>query len=341
MYMLSKIPSIGGPARIFLWLTPLLPSWQPYPCLLFSRQVSIFIRTFIYPPPSALTFNSRLVSQLPPLLRAVHFEITLEEEHIDQGRKDQQKLLQEKVPWVVMITISVSAGGAWANGGGGGVGEAGGGAGQVRPVGERAWDQVGGVEAQGGAAGELCERDAGLEHSVIAAALFIFSLQLPGPDDLAQVSKAVARWTKSNVSFARTLKLNQNLSLKKFRIQFAYRLDPVDLAWGYIMGVQTEVDLKDWLWGEKNFALKARLSVDQMVAIGRGRWEGRTPLRAGLARCCKYFFITGWLLQGVCPCLWVGGGGLVSAEEGGGRQHWQWDSPQAGESCWYAANCQC
>ena len=27
----------------------------------------------------------------------------------------------------------------------------------------------------------------------------------------------------------------------KCRIQFAYKLDPVDLAWGYIMGIQTEV----------------------------------------------------------------------------------------------------
>ena len=50
------------------------------------------------------------------------------------------------------------------------------------------------------------------------------------------------------------------------------------------MGVQTEV----WLTSKKNcqqkILSKARLSVDQMVAIGRGRWEGRTPLRAGLAR---------------------------------------------------------
>ena len=42
-----------------------------------------------------------------------------------------------------------------------------------------------------------------------------------------------------NKSFAQ--KTNQNMSLKKCRIQYAYRLDPVDLAWGYIMGVQTEV----------------------------------------------------------------------------------------------------
>ena len=29
------------------------------------------------------------------------------------------------------------------------------------------------------------------------------------------------------------------------RIQYAYRLDPVDIAWGYIMGVQTEVEHKN------------------------------------------------------------------------------------------------
>ena len=35
---------------------------------------------------------------------------------------------------------------------------------------------------------------------------------------------------------------------------------------------------------KRKYILQARMSVDQMVAIGRGRWEGRTPLRAGLAR---------------------------------------------------------
>ena len=34
----------------------------------------------------------------------------------------------------------------------------------------------------------------------------------------------------------------------------------------------------------KNNIWQARLSVDQMMAIGRARWEGKTPLRAGLAR---------------------------------------------------------
>ena len=39
----------------------------------------------------------------------------------------------------------------------------------------------------------------------------------------------------------------ESMNLKKCRIQFAYRLDPVDLASGYILGVQTEVDLKEQL----------------------------------------------------------------------------------------------
>ena len=44
------------------------------------------------------------------------------------------------------------------------------------------------------------------------------------------------------MSFAlRIQKLKIEQKLEKFRIQFAYRLDPVDLAWGYIMGFQTEV----------------------------------------------------------------------------------------------------
>ena len=73
--------------------------------------------------------------------------------------------------------------------------------------------------------------------------------------------------------------------LEKCRIQYAYRLDPVDLSWGYIMGVQTEVGLQEpELIVKRKCILQARMSVDQMVAIGRGRWEGRTPLRAGLAR---------------------------------------------------------
>ena len=44
----------------------------------------------------------------------------------------------------------------------------------------------------------------------------------------------------------------------EFRIQFAYRLDPVDLAWGYIMGVQTEV----WLTSKKNYEQKSSQRQD-------------------------------------------------------------------------------
>ena len=74
----------------------------------------------------------------------------------------------------------------------------------------------------------------------------------------------------------------ESMNLKKCRIQFAYRLDPVDLASGYILGVQTEVDLKE----ELKDSLQARMSVDQMVAIGRARWEGRGGgLHYEIARC--------------------------------------------------------
>lgn len=52
------------------------------------------------------------------------------------------------------------------------------------------------------------------------------------------------------------------------RIQYAYRLDPIDLAWGYIRGIQTQ----------------ARLSLDQMLDIGSGRYSGLHPLRTGLGR---------------------------------------------------------
>ena len=76
----------------------------------WSTGIVIFTFTYLF----SLTFTliSRLFSQLPALLRAVHFETTLEEEHFDRGRQDQQKVLQEKVSWMPMITTCVPAGGA-------------------------------------------------------------------------------------------------------------------------------------------------------------------------------------------------------------------------------------
>ena len=120
------------------------------------------------------------------------------------------------------------------------------------------------------------------------------------------------------------------------------------------MGVQTEV----WLTSKKNcqqkILSKGRLCVDQMVAIGRGRWEGRTPLRAGLARCWEFcedlltifenrwqsLTIVGWKSQGVCSCLWMGGGCVVEAKEGGrGGWYWHGASSQAGSIVRLAAFC--
>ena len=107
------------------------------------------------------------------------------------------------------------------------------------------------------------------------------------------------------MSFAlRIQKLKIEQKLEKFRIQFAYRLDPIDLAWGYIMGFQTEVLISKS--EEKRHGFQARMSVDQMVAIGRGRLDGRSPLhyseplfpkthtamRTGLVRCSHFYFMT-------------------------------------------------
>ena len=41
------------------------------------------------------------------------------------------------------------------------------------------------------------------------------------------------------------------------------------------------------------------MSVDQMVAIGRGRWEGRSPLRAGLARFFSSLDLPGFFIIGL------------------------------------------
>ena len=52
------------------------------------------------------------------------------------------------------------------------------------------------------------------------------------------------------------------------RIQFAYRLNPLDLASGLISGVQT----------------KARLTSVQMMNIARARFSGKSPLRPAIKR---------------------------------------------------------
>ena len=60
------------------------------------------------------------------------------------------------------------------------------------------------------------------------------------------------------------------MSWKKCRIQYAYRLDPVDLAWGYIMGVQTEV------WSPRRRIVKRKrenAGTDERGSDGC-HWEG-------------------------------------------------------------------
>ena len=61
-------------------------------------------------------------------------------------------------------------------------------------------------------------------------------------------------------------------------------------SWVFKQRLSTKIEDKDSseaCFGQKvtrNNIRQARLSVDQMMAIGRARWEGKTPLRAGLAR---------------------------------------------------------
>ena len=61
-------------------------------------------------------------------------------------------------------------------------------------------------------------------------------------------------------------------------------------SWVFKQRLSTKIEDKDSseaCFGQKvtrNNTRQARLSVDQMMAIGRARWEGKTPLRAGLAR---------------------------------------------------------
>ena len=61
-------------------------------------------------------------------------------------------------------------------------------------------------------------------------------------------------------------------------------------SWVFKQRLIIEIEDKDSseaCFGQKvtrNNTRQARLSVDQMMAIGRARWEGKTPLRAGLAR---------------------------------------------------------
>ena len=45
-----------------------------------------------------------------------HFEETFEKEDFDQGRQDQWKQLQEKVPWLTIIAICVTVGGVGGDG---------------------------------------------------------------------------------------------------------------------------------------------------------------------------------------------------------------------------------
>ena len=79
---------------------------------------------------------------------------------------------------------------------------------------------------------------------VEALARSVEVMALPGQQDLGAAGQALAR------------------------VAYAYRLDPVDLAWGYILGHQTG----------------ARLTVGQMLQVARGRYEGLHPLRSGLGR---------------------------------------------------------
>ena len=58
--------------------------------------------------------------------------------------------------------------------------------------------------------------------------------------------------------------------LEKCRIQYAYRLDPVDLAWGYIMGVQTEVGLQE----EDNCEEKIHFAGTDECGSDGGDWKG-------------------------------------------------------------------
>ena len=58
-------------------------------------------------------------------------------------------------------------------------------------------------------------------------------------------------------------------------------------SWVFKQRLSTKNEDNEACFGQKvtrNNIRQARLSVDQMMAIGRARWEGKTPLRAGLAR---------------------------------------------------------
>merc|ERR1712142_774366 len=85
------------------------------------------------------------------------------------------------------------------------------------------------------------DRNSAVEHSI---ARIIEMMEMPTMNDLEAASQAVVR------------------------IQFAYRLDPVEMAGGRIRGVQTE----------------GRLSGRQMMMIAESRMSGVQPLRPGLGR---------------------------------------------------------